>query len=144
MINVVIIGSDIDAEQQLLAQHKDMTVSSIEPSTIEATVLQAALFQPDIFILKKDEEHINVDMLCHFLDKSFPDAQTLFLTSQAPSFEMLQNTGFKARGYITEDQRDKLAKAVRVVHDGEAWLPRGLVAEMMDRFSAVVYRSDAA
>ena len=144
MINVVIIGSDISAEMQLLEQHKDMNVTDVKPTTIELTVAQVGFFQPDIFIVKNDEENMSVDMLCHFLSRSYPDAQTLFLTNEAPTFEMLQDTGFKARGYITAAQHGQLAKAVRVVHDGEAWLPRTLVAEMLNRFSSAFYRSDAA
>jgi DNA-binding NarL/FixJ family response regulator len=144
MINVVIIGSNIEAEKQLLAQHNDMNVSFVHPSTIEVTVSQVGLFQPDIFILKNDEENINVDMLCHFLSKSYPDAHSLFLTLESPTFEMLQDSGFKARGYVTPEQQQKLAKAVRVIHDGEAWLPRTLVAEMLNRFSAAFYKTVAA
>lgn len=144
MINVVLIGNNVEVEEQLLTLQKDMQVTTILPSTIEKTVAQAGLFQPDIFILKHGDEDINVEMLCHFLSSSFPDAQTLFLTTQAPTFEMLQDSGFKARGYITAAQHDKLIKAVRVVYDGEAWLPRTLVAEMLNRFSSAFYRSDAA
>lgn len=144
MINVVLIGNNIGAEEQLLTLQKDMKVNVISPSTIEQTVAQAGLFQPDIFILKHGDEDINAEMLCHFLSSSYPDAQTLFLTELAPTFEMLQDSGFKARGYITAAQQDKLVKAVRVVFDGEAWLPRTLVAEMLNRFSSAFYRSDAA
>jgi DNA-binding NarL/FixJ family response regulator len=90
--------------------------------------------------LKHAEEDIDAAMLCHFLSKRYPDAQSLFITDEIPTFEMLQSTGFKARGYITKEQQDKLADAVRVIHDGEAWLPRTLVAEMLNRFSS--YSSD--
>jgi DNA-binding NarL/FixJ family response regulator len=47
---------------------------------------------------------------------------------------MLQQSGFKVRGYITENQLIDIAKAVRVVSEGEAWLPRKLVAEMLNHF----------
>lgn len=144
MINIVIVGNEVEAETKQLMKHEDMVIATISPSTLEDTVAQASRFQPDIFILKHGEEEIDAEMLCHFLSKSYPDAQTLFLTSETPTFEMLQDSGFKARGYITSGQHEKLATAVRVVHDGEAWLPRTLVAEMLNRFSSAFYRSGTA
>ena len=57
---------------------------------------------------------------------------------------MLENSGFRARGYITPDQHEALAKAVRVVFDGEAWLPRKFVTEMLNRFTASFIVSNGA
>jgi len=142
MINVVLVGNNVETENQQLSKHIDIKVAVIAPSTLEDTVAQAEPFQADIFILKHAEEDIDAAMLCHFLSKRYPDAQSLFVIDEIPTFEMLQNTGFKARGYITKEQQGKLVDAVRVVHDGEAWLPRTLVAEMLNRFSS--YSSDIA
>ena len=94
--------------------------------------------------MKQAEEDIDAAMLCHFLSKRYPTAQSLFIIDEIPTFEMLQDTGFKARGYITSEQQNKLVDAVRVVHDGEAWLPRTLVAEMLNRFSLSFIGSNAA
>jgi DNA-binding NarL/FixJ family response regulator len=136
MINVVLVGKNVETENQQLSRHTDLKVTVIAPSTLEDTVAQAEQFQADIFILKHAEEDIDTAMLCHFLSKRYPDAQSLFVTDEIPTFEMLQSTGFKARGYITSEQQNKLADAVRVVHDGEAWLPRTLVADMLNHFSS--------
>jgi len=142
MINVVLVGNHVETENQQLSRHTDIKVAVIAPSTLEDTVAQAEPFQADIFVLKHAEEDIDAAMLCHFLSKRYPEAQSLFVIDEIPTFEMLQNTGFKARGYITKEQQGKLVDAVRVVHDGEAWLPRTLVAEMLNRFSS--YSSDIA
>ena len=55
---------------------------------------------------------------------------------------MLENSGFRQRGYITPDQHFALAKAVRVVFDGEAWLLRKLVTEMLNRYAAEFLKQD--
>jgi DNA-binding NarL/FixJ family response regulator len=142
MINVVLVGGDVEIENQQLSIHTDMKVTVIAPSTLEETLAQAEPMQADIFILKHAEKDIDAAMLCHFLSKHCPKAQSLFVTDEIPTFEMLQSTGFKARGYITKEQQNKLADAVRVIHDGEAWLPRTLVAEMLNHFATEFYSSD--
>jgi len=42
-------------------------------------------------------------MLSHVLNKRHPHARSLILVEQKPTFEMLQNSGFKARGYLTPE-----------------------------------------
>jgi DNA-binding NarL/FixJ family response regulator len=66
------------------------------------------------------------------------------LIENSPDFVMLQSSAFKVRGYISREQRPLLAKAIRVVNDGEAWLPRKLVAEMLDYFSTELAYKPAA
>jgi DNA-binding NarL/FixJ family response regulator len=144
MINVVLVGKNVEAENQQLSMYADMKVIVIAPSTLEATLAQVENLQADIFVLKHADEDIDAAMLCHFLSKRCPDAQSLFVTDEVPTFEMLQNTGFKARGYITSEQQNKLVDAIRVVFDGEAWLPRTLVAEMLNHFASEFYSSDVA
>ena len=75
--------------------------------------------------------------------KNYQYARHLILTDKAPTYEMLKNSGFRARGYITSDQHSALAKAVRVVFDGEAWLPRKLVTEMLNRYAATFLKQNA-
>ncbi|NOQ81689.1 MAG: hypothetical protein GQ548_04085 [Methylophaga sp.] len=135
MINVVIISSD-ETVQQLLAEQDDMHISVVAPTSLDETVESVRLCSPNIIVMEQEMEHINVDILCHFLSNSCPDAQNLILTEHPPTLEMLQNSGFKARGYLSPEQKPLIGKAVRVIHDGEAWLPRKLVAEMLTHFSS--------
>ncbi len=143
MIKIAIISLNAKAEILLLAQHTEMKISHIVPSTLEQVVQQVADLAPNIIIIDHELDNISADILCHFLNKKCPDARSIMLIEAQPSFEMLENTGFKVQGFLTTEQRPLLAKAIRVVHDGEAWLPRKLVTEMLNQFSKSVINTAA-
>lgn len=136
MINVVIFSPISDAVKRVLEEQSDIWLTDVQPSFLDDVVVQVGPQHPDIFIITQDSEHLNGGILCHFLSKHYPTAQSLILINEDPTFEMLRSTGFKARGYIVKGQQIEIDKAVRAVHSGEAWLPRRLVAEMLNRFEA--------
>jgi len=133
MINAIIIGSNAVVEG-VLKQQADITTTVIHSSSLDDVVEQVRQYHPDIFILKHEAGELNGDILCHFLSRHYPVAQSLILVEHEPTFGMLKNSGFKARGYISKEQLIEIDKAVRAVYSGEAWLPRKLVSEMLDRF----------
>jgi len=136
MINVVIFSPTSDAVKRVLEEQADIWLTDVQPSDLDDVVAQVGYQHPDIFIITQDSETINGDILCHFLTKHYPAAQSLILIDEEPTFDMLRNSGFKARGYIVKEQQIDIDKAVRAVHAGEAWLPRKLVAEMLNRFES--------
>ena len=136
MINVVIISNNPAQDLGALSQYDDMNILKVLPTTIENIIEQVGEAQPDIIVIADATETNSRDRLCHFLAKHYRYARNLILTDSSPTFEMLENSGFRARGYITPDQHNMIPKAVRVVFDGEAWLPRKLVTEMLNRFTA--------
>lgn len=137
MIRVALISSSSDSSEiQLLSKQADLNSIAIVPTNIQSLVDQLKLFMPNILVIEDSVENVSIDGLCHYLSKYFPNARSLILTSDKPTFERLQNSGFKARGYIMPEQRTQLDKAVRVVSDGEAWLPRKLVTDMLNRFTS--------
>lgn len=141
MINVVIFSPISDAVKRTLEGQADIWLTDVQPLILDDVVAQVGHQHPDIFIITQDSEHINGDILCHFLSKHYPAAQSLILVNEEPSFDMLRNSGFKARGYIVKGQQAEIDRAVRAVHSGEAWLPRKLVAEMLNRFESQTIRS---
>lgn len=138
IMNVIIVSPVLEAVKSLLEKQADMVVKLIQPLTLNDVFEQIGEFHPDIFIITQDLGTINGDILCHFLSKHYCAAQSLILINEEPTFEMLRNSGFKVRGYIAKEQARQIDKAVRVVHAGEAWLPRRLVAEMLNRFELQV------
>lgn len=135
MINVVVLGSSIPSLINL-AVHDDLNIIVIEPDTIDDAVLEIKAANTDITVLEQHNDRINTDILCLVLATNYSHNQTIILSDKAPDFDKLKATGFRARGYITPSQHDKLVKAIRAVHDGEAWLPRRLVADMLNHFAA--------
>jgi len=136
MINVVVISHSPARDLAALSQQSDMAVIEVKPTTMESIVEEIGDQHPDIIIIADSTEENNKDLLCRFLAQHYKYARHLVLTEQAPTYEMLERSGFRARGYITPEQYPSIVKAVRVVFDGEAWLPRKLVTEMLNRYAA--------
>ncbi|MFT7234767.1 MAG: DNA-binding NarL/FixJ family response regulator [Methylophagaceae bacterium] len=136
MINIVVVSNNQSKALGSLSKQSDMSVVKVLPTSLEGIVEQIGDKHPDIMIIADSTETDNQDLLCHFLAKHYQGARHLVLTGASPNYEMLENSGFRARGYITPDQHSFIAKAVRVVFDGEAWLPRKLVTELLDRHAA--------
>jgi DNA-binding NarL/FixJ family response regulator len=134
MINVVWIGNDSQTRALALKREADFFVHQVLPSSIEQVIVSVANIAADIFVLDASSSDLNTELLSHFLYEAYPRAKSIIITDRQPSFDMLQQSGFKVRGYITENQLIDIAKAVRVVSEGEAWLPRKLVAEMLNHF----------
>jgi len=57
------------------------------------------------------------------------DAPIKVLIEHSAAFHMLQSLAFKVGAYISREQRPILAKAIRVVNDGEPWMSRRPVAK---------------
>jgi len=135
MINVAVVGRSIPNFIDS-AVHDDLNITVIEPDTIDTAIKEITAAKADITVLEQYNERINTDILCLVLATNFSRNQTIILSDKVPDFEQLKATGFRARGYITPSQHDKIVKAIRAVHDGEAWLPRRLVADMLNHFAA--------
>lgn len=135
MINVVVLGHSIPSLINL-AVHDDLNITVIEPDTIDAALLAIETAKSDITVLEQHNDRINSNILCSVLATNYSPNQTIILSEKTPDFDQLKETGFRARGYVTPPQHDKLVKAIRAVHDGEAWLPRRLVADMLNHFAA--------
>ncbi|MEX1200374.1 MAG: hypothetical protein WEB02_06260 [Methylophaga sp.] len=135
MIKVAVLGEDTLAGCDLSAA-VDLQVIILSATSLNQAIDDIIGLDADVVVLDQDNEDLHADVVCSFLAKQHSRAQTLIMTRQIPHFDMLAQTGFSARGYIMPEQRPVLAKAIHAVHDGEAWLPRRLVAEMLDHFAA--------
>ncbi len=143
MINVVIVSDDL-ISSKVLMNETDMTIHIVKPTHLERLVDQVAAYAPNIIVIDDSNTKLNIDILSYVCSLQCPDAPIIVLIENSPDFVMLQSSAFKVRGYISREQRPLLAKAIRVVNDGEAWLPRKLVAEMLDYFSTELAYKPAA
>jgi DNA-binding NarL/FixJ family response regulator len=72
------------------------------------------------------------------LRRKSPHTQVILLTDRASEARTLEALAHGARGYLDRSMVDKfLARAVRVVDAGEAWVPRRMVAKIMDRLASL-------
>ena len=67
-----------------------------------------------------------------------PHTTVILLTQPSSERRILEALCCGARGYIAmKSLRMFLPKAVRVVHSGEAWVPRKMVAKILDRLMSL-------
>jgi len=71
------------------------------PTTIDNIIEQIGEQHPHIIIIANGTDTSSPARLCHFLSKHYRDARVLIFTDVSPTFEMLENLGLRARGYIT-------------------------------------------
>jgi DNA-binding NarL/FixJ family response regulator len=142
MINVAFISLDANDDLAFLSQKSGIKAIGIIPTNLKRLIDELTLFSANIIAIEHAPDNMTIDRLCHYLGRQFQDARCIILTSKKPNFEMLQNSGFKVRGYVSDEQRKQLDKVVRVVHDGEAWLPRKLVTEMLNRLTSNFFMTD--
>ncbi len=136
MIRVALIGES-SVTEALLTGATDMEVRRIDGESINGVVDDLLNPVPDVVVIDYHNTRLDAEVLCSFVSRHVPHVHAILLTDANPGFDILQNTGFTARGFVTPDQHAILDKAVRAIHDGEAWLPRRLVAEMLNRFAMI-------
>ncbi len=71
-----------------------------------------------------------------------PRTKVILLTRRAPETRIIEALSYGARGYIEEKALEPfLAKAVRCVDAGEAWVPRKMVAKIIERLACLTART---
>ncbi|MCC5796417.1 MAG: response regulator transcription factor [Methylophaga sp.] len=137
MIRVAVLGQKTFARSRF-ALASDMLARVLDFATLEELVDDIAMFSADILIVDESDDSFDANVISLLLSRHCPQTKTLILSSSQPTFSALENSGYSARALLAPEQHQLLTKAIRVVHAGEAWIPRSLVAEVLDRFVASV------
>lgn len=65
-----------------------------------------------------------------------PHTKVILLTGRASDAQILEGISLGARGYLESSLvRRFVVKAVRAVNGGESWVPRAMVAKIIDRLA---------
>lgn len=68
--------------------------------------------------------------------RSHPNAKVIFLCDGADQAKLIDAFRHGASGYIeTKDREAFLAKAIEAVSDGEIWVPRQFVSQIVERLA---------
>jgi two-component system NarL family response regulator len=95
-------------------------------------------FRPRIILLDLSLARAEGSVLIPALRQKSPSTKVILLTDRASEARTLEALAQGARGYLDRSMVDKfLARAVRVVDAGEAWVPRKMVAKIMDRLAGM-------
>jgi DNA-binding NarL/FixJ family response regulator len=106
------------------------TVSAVERLKPRVLVLDAALFTDAASLLP-------------LIRQKSPGTRVLLLTDRAPEARTLDTLSHGVRGYLEKATlRVHLPRAVRALAAGQAWVPRQMVAQIMDRLARLTGARD--
>lgn len=94
--------------------------------------------RPRIVLLDLALARVAGSSLIPALRQKSPQTKVILLTDRASEARTLEALAHGARGYLDRSMVSKfLARAVRVVDAGEAWVPRRMVGKIMDRLAGL-------
>jgi DNA-binding NarL/FixJ family response regulator len=136
MIKVCLIGADVEKEKSLLESQSGIFLKRIPIASLDEMLDDIAIHTPDILVISDVCGKIDADSLCLHTYMLNPAIRTLIITKEDADYQRLENTGFSSKGFMLHEQRHAIVRAVRVMHDGEAWLSRKLVTAVMDHLAS--------
>ena len=118
--------------RSLLGAQEDIQIVG-EAATGLGAVSAVARLQPHVLVLDSDLV-ADAASLLPLIRRESPHTRVLLLTDQTPDGHTLDQLSHGARGYLDKAELTvHLPRAVRAVAAGQAWVPRGMVASIMDR-----------
>lgn len=102
------------------------------------TISTTSRLRPRIILLDLALARAQGTPLIPALRQKSPHTRVILLTDGASEGRTLEALAHGARGYLDKSLLSTfLARAVRVVDAGEAWVPRKMVARIMDRLAGL-------
>jgi DNA-binding NarL/FixJ family response regulator len=125
--------------RSLLGDQEDIRIVA-EAGTGLGAVSAVARLQPHVLVL--DTELVSdASSLLPLIRRESPLTRVLLLTDQTTDGNTLDTLSHGARGYLDRAELTvHLPRAVRAVAAGQAWVPRGMVASIMDRLVRLTHR----
>jgi DNA-binding NarL/FixJ family response regulator len=136
MIRVCLIGADIAKEKALLESQSDITVMTVAIADLDQMLDDISRSRSHILVISDVGANFDANDLCLHTYLQQPDTKTLIITEEDADYARLDATGFSCKGFMLHEQRHAIVRAVRVIHDGEAWLSRRLVTAVMDHLAS--------
>lgn len=136
-ITVVIADSDKvkrTACEYLLRYEEDIQVVA-QAATLKEVTTAVLEHQPQVLICRFSLAAVESFALLRALRGEYPAPSVLLLTDRSILEEqIIQALNAGARGYLNYDgMSSQLAKAVRSIGQGEAWIPRQTLGRLLDR-----------
>lgn len=120
---------------RILQPEKNIGVVAEASSSLEAVIAVATLI-PRILLLDVGLSRRNGVALIPVLRQRSPRSKVILLVQRSSEAQILAALSRGAQGYLEMRVLPAfLAKAVRAVDAGEAWVPRKMVAKVVDRLA---------
>jgi DNA-binding NarL/FixJ family response regulator len=127
--------------RSLLASEEDIRIVGEAGSGLGAASAVARL-RPHVLVLDTGLV-TDARSLLPLIRRESPQTRVLLLTDQTPDGSTLDTLSHGARGYLDKAELAvHLPRAVRAVAAGQAWVPRGMVASIMDRLVRLTQRPE--
>lgn len=131
-----------DACARILQPEKNIRVVAEASSSLEAVIAVANLM-PRILLLDLSLSRRNGVALITVLRERSLRSKVILLVQRSSEAQILEALSRGAQGYLeTRMLPTFLAKAVRAVDAGEAWVPRKMVAKVVDRLARFTSREE--
>jgi DNA-binding NarL/FixJ family response regulator len=130
-------SADRAACLRLLEAESGIRVVGEAKSGLEA-IISTGRLRPRILLLDLALARAQGNPLIPALRQKSPQTKVILMTDGASEARTLEGLAHGARGYLDRALLTTfLARAVRVVDAGEAWVPRKMVARIMDRLAGL-------
>lgn len=136
MIRVCLIGADIAKEKALLESQSDIAVTVVQLAEFDQILDDISHSRSHILVISDVDANFDADQLCLHTYLRHPDVKTLIITEKDADYARLDATGFSCKGFMLYEQRHAIVRAVKVIHDGEAWLSRKLVTAVLNQLAS--------
>ncbi len=137
-ITLAIIGNcesyDERCRQRLMADN-DIQIVADSAEFEDATDLVEETL-PDILLLDGGLLHKSGSSIIPLIHEHSPTTRVILLSDKLPEEAILACLTVGAQGYLERDETDDfLIKAIKAVATGEAWVPRRIVARLLERLA---------
>ncbi len=125
----------------LLKHERGIRVVGEARSGLEV-IASSVKFRPAILLLELGLSHGNGVSLIPVIREKSPQTKVILLVSGSSDARILEALSYGAVGSLEKRTlKTFLAKAVRVVDAGEAWVSRKIVAKILDRLAHLTSRA---
>ena len=147
MSQITVVVADEEKERRaacLRLLEPEPGIRVVAEASTTAETLGAARFAPKILLLDSKLAMGRGLPLLPILRRSSPDTRVIVLTGQSSRAALLDAISHGAVGYLNRRRlRAFLPKAVRKVAQGEAWVPRSVLANIIERLVQLAAGSPA-
>jgi len=105
--------------------------------TGRAAIAAVAQLKPDVVALDADLPRVSGLEILPVVRWYSPKTKVIVLSGHDEEAIILEALELGAKGYIVKGERADIIKAIRVVHNGEIWAGRRVVARLLERFVAL-------
>ncbi len=125
--------------RNLLDPERDIRVVGEARSGLDV-VAAAEKLRPRVLLLDLSLFNGNGTSVLSVIRRRSPKTRVLLLAKRAPEARALEALSHGALGYLEKDVlRTYLPRAVRAVNAGEAWVPRTMVARIIERLARLTF-----